>query len=298
MTEVFSTTFRAGYIAVLGLPNAGKSTFLNSVLGEKLSIVSRRPQTTRKNLVGILNDPTFQMIFVDTPGILVPEYDLQRTMMRNVRTAIEDADVILYLVDVAQRKINRELIKEHLDNVEKPLILGLNKIDLLERAALLPIIADLSALRDFRAVIPVSALKSDGTSQIITEMAKLLPLSPPYYPTDQISDQQVRFFVAEIIREKVFRLYSREIPYACHVEIETFEEHESGKDFIRATIVVERKSQKGIVIGKKGEALKRVSTRARQDIERFTDRQVFLELHVKVVPNWRQKAGILNRMGY
>ncbi len=290
--------FRAGYIAVLGLPNAGKSTLLNEILDEKLSIVSRRPQTTRRSVLGIHNQPGSQMIFIDTPGILDPDTQLQKNMMGYVKTAIEDADVILYLVDVSQRKLDPEIISSHLDKVKKPVILGLNKIDLVKRQLLLPLIADLAALHPFKAVVPISALKNDGIDLVVKEMAALLPESPPYYPTDQLSDQQTRFFVAEIIREKIFTLFSQEIPYATHIDIEEYKERANGKDYIRAAIIVEKKSQKGIIIGKGGEALKRASKWAREEIERFVDKEVYLELHVKVVADWRKKSSQLKQMGY
>ena len=238
------------------------------------------------------------MIFIDTPGILDPDTQLQKNMMGYVKTAVEDADVVLYLVDVSQRKIDPAVVATHLDKVEKPVILGLNKIDLVKRELLLPLIAELSALHPFKAVVPISALKNDGVELVINEMASLLPESPPYYPTDQLSDQQTRFFVAEIIREKIFTLFSQEIPYATHIDIEEYKERKKGKDYIRATIIVEKKSQKGIIIGKGGEALKRASKWAREEIEQFVDKEVYLELQVKVVADWRKKSSQLKQMGY
>lgn len=290
--------FRAGYVAVVGLPNVGKSTLLNRLLQHKISIVSRKPQTTRRNVLGILNGKDYQIIFLDTPGILNPRYRLQKSMMKNVQSAIGDADVLLYLVDCTKRELQPAAITTHLKGISAPVILVLNKIDLVPKKSLLPLMARLAESYSYRGIMPVSAKSGDGLPELTREIVPCLPASPPYYPTDQISDQQERFFVAEIIREKIFRLYGEEIPYSCHVEVEEFRERESGKDFIRALVVVEKQSQKTILIGRKGEALKRVGQTAREDIETFLGRPVFLELFVKVVSDWRQKEALLKRMGY
>lgn len=306
-THILPQSFRAGYVAVLGLPNAGKSTLMNQLLEYKLSIVTRKPQTTRKSVLGILNEEGYQAVFIDTPGIIKPRYDLQEAMMGFVKTAIDDADVIVYLVDVKDRRQKPEDVKEQLAAAKgKQVILALNKVDLIDKKQVLPLITQYNDMYPFRAVIPISGLKNKGLDILLEEMLACLPFSPPYYPTDYISDQQERFFVAEIIREKIFKLYAKEIPYSCHVEIEEFREAgpasgdqpERKKDYIRAIIYVEKKSQKGILIGKQGLALRKVGEFAREDIEVFLDRPVFLEMFVKVAADWRKKEAMLKIMGY
>lgn len=297
MTENLAT-FKAGYVAVIGLPNAGKSTLLNQLLQYKLSIVSRKPQTTRRNVLGILNREGLQIIFIDTPGILKPRYNLQEVMMKNVRSAIEDADVLVYLIDAAQPGQTPAELKAQLKDVKQPVILGLNKIDLVAKKDLLPMMSEFLKVHPFKCVIPLSAQKADGLDRLLDEIAPVLPLHPPYYPTDFLSDQQEKFFVSEIIREKVFHYYGQEIPYSTHVEIEEFKERGEGKVYIRAAILIERESQKGIIIGKGGQAIKRVGQLARQEIEVFIDRPAFLELFVKVEPDWRKKDAQLRKLGY
>jgi GTP-binding protein Era len=291
------TDFRAGYVAIIGKTNVGKSTLLNQILNFKLSIVTPKPQTTRKKVIGILNGENYQIIFIDTPGIIEPKYTLQQIMMKYVKTAMEDADVLLYMVDVSRHEIIDE-VKEKAEPLGKPVILLLNKIDLIRKPMLLSIIDEYRKVYPFEAIIPISALENDGLDRVIQEVVKLLPLHPPYYPSDYITYQQERFFVAEIIREKVFFLYGEEIPYSTHIEIEEFKERQKGKDYIRATIYVEKDSQKGILIGKKAQALKRVGELARKEIEAFLDRPVFLELFVKVSEDWRKKEGKLRELGY
>ena len=292
-------SFRAGYVAVIGLPTVGKSTLLNHLIRQKLSIVTRKPQTTRKSVLGILNDRGYQIVFLDTPGIINPRYNLQTVMMRFVKHAIKDADIIVYMVDIADKRQTPKEMQEQLHAVKnKPVILAINKIDKKDKREILPMIEKYSGIHSFKAILPISAEKDDGLDQLVAEMVKLLPFSPPYFPTDYISDQQERFFVAEIIREKIFKFYSKEVPYSTHVEIDAFSEQKTGKDLIRAIIYVERKSQKGILIGKNGLALKKVGKLAREDIEQFLGRPVFLELFVKVSPDWRKKDAMLKRLGF
>jgi GTP-binding protein Era len=294
-----ATDFRSGYVAVIGLPNVGKSTLLNQLLHYKISIVSKKPQTTRKNVLGILNGQDYQVVFTDTPGILQPRYSLQEIMLKYIKSAISDADVLVYMIDLSDRRQTPPEIKKQLELVQgKAVILALNKIDLLEKRQLLPLITQYSGLYDFKAVIPVSAEKNDGLGRLVEEVVENLPFGHPYYPTDYISDQQERFFVAEIIREKIFKFYGEEIPYSSHVEIEEFKERKGAKDYIRAAILVEKPTQKGIMIGKQGQALKRVGLLARKEIEVFLDRPVFLELFVKVTEDWRRKEEQLRRLGY
>ncbi len=290
--------FKSGYVAILGRPNVGKSTLLNQMLKMKLSIVTPKPQTTRKKVLGILNGENYQIIFMDTPGIIDPKYNLQKVMMKYVRNAIADADVILYMVDASVPRQHFEEIQEHLQGVQKPVILVLNKVDLVKKDQLLPLIDAFRQIHEFQAIIPISALKGDGVERVIDEIVQVLPEGHPYYPSDYVTPEQERFFVAEIIREKIFLLYGEEIPYSTHVEIEEFKERPGHKDYIRAVIYVEKNSQKGILIGKQGQALKRVGQMAREEIEAFLGRPVYLELFVKVNEDWRRNEAKIRRLGY
>ncbi len=293
-----SQPFRAGYVAIIGRPNAGKSTLLNSLLNTKLSAISPRPQTTRRRVLGILNEEQMQIIFLDTPGLLKPRYQLQEKMMLHVRMALQDADILLFIVDVTEKQhpIELNINKEAFEN--KPMILALNKIDLIHKGDVLPLIDTYKNFLPFQAIIPISALQHDGLEELKKELYRYLPVSPPYYSQDMLSDQPERFFVAEIIRERIFHLFHEEIPYSTEVVVEEFKERPSGKDYIYAVIYVERASQKGIIIGKKGEALKKIGAQARKEIETFLGREVYLELHVKVNENWRKNDKKLKQLGY
>ncbi len=290
--------FKAGYVAILGRPNVGKSTLLNQMLKFKLSIVTPKPQTTRKRVLGILNGEHYQIIFIDTPGIIEPRYNLQKVMMKYVRNAMEDADVLLYMVDASRSTEELEAVKERIKPVGKPVILAVNKVDRVRKDILLPMMDQYRKIYPFAAIVPISALKNDGLDRLLQEIVQLLPASPPYYPSDYITPEQERFFVAEIIREKIFLLYGEEIPYSTHVEIEEFKERPEQKDYIRAIIYVEKPSQKGILIGKQGQALKKVGQYAREEIEAFLRRPVYLELFVKVNEDWRKKDTKLRRLGF
>ena len=290
--------FKSGYVAILGRPNVGKSTLLNQMLKMKLSIVTPKPQTTRKKVLGILNGENYQIVFIDTPGIIDPKYNLQKVMMKYVRHAIDDADVVLYMVDAAAPRQQFDDVASHLQGVEKPVVLVLNKVDLVKKDQLLPMIDAYRQVHDFKAIIPISALKGDGVDRVVEELVKLLPEGHPYYPSDYVTPEQERFFVAEIIREKIFLLYGEEIPYSTHVEIEEFKERPGHKDYIRAVIYVEKNSQKGILIGKQGQALKRVGQLAREEVEAFLGRPVYLELFVKVNEDWRKSDTKIRRLGY
>lgn len=292
--------FRAGYVALVGEPNVGKSTLLNALLGQKISIVTRKPQTTRQRVLGILTLPDAQMIFLDTPGILEPAYLLQEAMMRSARRALEDADVILVMTDGGKQSALSDALLEALDPLlhQKPALLAINKVDTFPRDQALPMIADMAARRLFEEVIPISALKQENLDRLLAALKSRLPDHPPFYPEDSISEQPERFFVAEIIREKVFEKFQEEIPYSTAVEIRDYREREEGKTYIQADIIVERDSQKGILIGAGGTALKNVGQRARKDIEAFIGRPVFLELFVKVGKEWRKSASWMKRLGY
>lgn len=294
--------FRAGYVALIGEPNVGKSTLLNSLLQQKLSIVTEKPQTTRHKILGISSGDDYQIVFLDTPGIITPKYLLQEVMMKFASSAVEDADVVLLLVDAQKAQQNK--YRENNEAVEKikaankTTFLVVNKIDLLRKEEVLPLLVDLQVLFPFEEVIPVSAITGFNTKELISTILRYLPEHPPFYDTDIVSDAQERFFVSEIIREKIFEQFKEEVPYSTTVDIAEFKEREKGKHFISADIIVERDSQKGILIGKQGLALKKLGSTARNAIEDFIGHSVFLELHVKVKKDWREDQRLLNRLGY
>ena len=295
-------SYRAGYVALIGEPNVGKSTLLNALLGQKISIVTNKPQTTRHKILGILSEEGHQIVFLDTPGIIKPRYLLQEVMMQFASQAVEDADVVLMLVDA--EKVKKGEYDRNNDAVarikaaNKSTFLVVNKVDLLKKEEVLPLLADLQTLFPFDEIIPLSALTSFNTKDLVNTIVKYLPVHEPYYDTEIVSDAQERFFVSEIIREKIFELYEQEIPYSTTVDIIEFKEREMGKHFIAADIVIERESQKGILIGREGRALKKLGSLARKSIETFLGHTVFLELHVKVCDSWREDQNWLNRFGY
>ncbi len=294
--------FRSGYVAMIGEPNVGKSTLLNSILQQKISIVTDKPQTTRHKILGIHNGDDHQIVFLDTPGIIKPKYLLQEVMMHFASQAVADANVVLLLVD-AEKVKNRSYDKnngavEKIKAANKTTFLIVNKIDLLRKEEVLPMLADLQSLFPFDEIIPLSALTKFNTKELLSTLVKYLPENPPYYDTDIVSDAQERFFVSEMIREKIFELYEQEIPYSTAVDITEFKERENGKHYIAADIVIERNSQKGILIGKEGRALKRLGSVSRKSIEEFLGHEIFLELHVKVRSDWREDQQWLDRFGY
>lgn len=294
---------KAGYIAIVGKPNAGKSTLMNAILGIKLSIVTPKPQTTRKQVLGIHSDDTNQIVFIDTPGILNPKYEMQKFMMEYVASALESADAIIFIVDI--KKYKAELDEHSLnflqaaDKTGKPIIAILNKIDLYEDVKnTLPIIKYYSELNIFSEIVPISALKQTYIDDLIATLAKYIPKNDFYFDADDVSTQNERFFVSEIIREQLFLSYSEEIPYSTEVIISQFREKAMGKWFIAADILVERKSQKIILIGRNGEKIKSVGEKARKSIEEHLEKPVYLELFVKVRDNWRNNKGMLKSLGY
>jgi GTP-binding protein Era len=296
-----SPDFRSGYVALIGEPNVGKSTLLNSVLGQKISIVTPKPQTTRHKLLGILSTDEFQIVFLDTPGIILARYALQEAMMQSAASALAEADVILFLVDASRRPGSSDDSSEalkRLAGVNLPIYLALNKCDLVAPAALAPVRDFYAARLSFKKLFMISALKSEGTGDLVEALSGELPVHPPYYPPDQISSHHQRFFVAEMIREQIFLKTHEEIPYSTTVDIVDFKERDSGKWFISADVYVERDSQKGILIGKKGAMLKNIGGLARKEIEKFVEHPVFLDLHVKVREHWREKPEWLKRLGY
>jgi len=302
MTNSETSEFRTGYAALVGEPNVGKSTLLNAILGQKISIVTDKPQTTRHKIAGIVSDPQSQIIFLDTPGIIKPAYLLQEVMMQFAASAIDDADVILLLVDAEKIKnggyteqtVTLEKVAVH----KKPTFLVINKIDTVEKGDVLDMIAHLHTIYPFDEVFPISALRNYGTKELVAGIAKRLPVHPPLYPEDIASEAPEKFFVSEIIREKIFKRYSAEIPYSTTVDIIEFKERSAKKHFISADIYVERQSQKGILIGKEGKALRALGSDARKEIEVFLGHEVFLEMHVKVREQWREQSQWLRRLGY
>jgi GTPase len=288
---------RSGFVNILGNPNVGKSTIMNALVGEKLSIITAKAQTTRHRIMGIVNGEDFQIVYSDTPGILRPQYKLQETMMNFVNSAISDADMILYITDVTERTAEEG---EYIDKIKEsgiPVIIAVNKIDLTNQEDLEKIVDSWHKAFPDSPVIPVSALKCFNLDSLLNAILAKLPESPPYFPKDQLTDKYERFFASEIIREKILTHYQKEIPYSVEIEIESFKE-EKAIIKIRALIHVARDSQKGIIIGHKGTMLKRVGTEARRDMENFFNKKVFLELYVKVTKDWRDKPLILKRFGY
>ncbi len=294
------TRFKAGYVAIVGEPNVGKSTLMNALLNQKISIVTRKPQTTRQRVLGILSRDDAQIIFLDTPGLLKPQYLLHERMVRFAEMALRDADVILVLTEVSRGSELREVVQDAVlkKHSDKPVFLLINKIDRVEKQEVLPLIAAFAQGGSFKEIIPLSALKEDNLDDLIDTIVRELPEHQPFYPTDIVSERPERFFVAEFIREKIFEQFRDEIPYCTAVTIREFKEREEGKTYIAAEIVVERDSQKGILIGKKGEAMKQVGQKARREIELFLGRKVFLELFVKVGERWRENEHWLNKLGY
>jgi GTP-binding protein Era len=288
---------RSGFVNILGNPNVGKSTIMNALVGEKLSIITAKAQTTRHRIMGIVNGEDFQIVYSDTPGILRPQYKLQETMMNFVNSALTDADTILYVSDVLEQNAFEG---EYIDKIKEsgiPVIIALNKVDLTNQDDLEKIVESWHKEFPDSPVIPVSGLKKFNLDSLLNAILAKLPEGPAFFPKDQLTDKYERFFASEIIREKILVHYQKEIPYSVEIEIESFKE-EKAIIKIRALIHVARDSQKGIIIGHKGSMLKRVGTEARRDMEGFFNKKVFLELYVKVTKDWRDEPLILKRFGY
>ncbi|MFO7851106.1 MAG: GTPase Era [Bacteroidota bacterium] len=288
---------KSGFVNILGNPNVGKSTIMNALVGEKLSIITSKSQTTRHRILGIVNGDDFQIVFSDTPGIIKPAYKLQEAMMKSVYSAIGDADLIVYVTDVNEKiDKNREALNRVI-NSEVPVILAVNKIDLSKQEKLEQLVEKWKAIMPGALIIPLSAREKFNTDNLLKIILEKLPEGPAYFPKDQITDRYERFFVSEIIREKILNNYKKEIPYSVEIEIETYKE-ESKIVNIRAVIHVTRESQKGIIIGHRGKMLKKTGTEARKDIEEFIGKKVYLELYVKVSKDWRDRPGALKKFGY
>lgn len=287
---------RSGYVALIGNPNAGKSTLMNQLLGSRVSITTHKPQTTRHQILGIHSDEESQIIFLDTPGVLTPSYELQSAMMRFVERARQDADIILFIVDGTDSDTPGQAISL-LHSLQKPIWLVVNKLDRIDTATAERIESRIREKLRIARAFHLSALHGDGTAELLRALKETIPEGPPYYPKDMLSEQPMRFFASELIREQIFLQFHEEIPYSCTVEVFQYEEQEE-MDLIRADIIVNRASQKGMLIGKGGKAIRKLGTEARATIEEFTGRHIFLDLHVKVREKWREKEQWVRQLGY
>lgn len=294
---------RAGFVNIIGRPNVGKSTLMNALVGERMSIITHKPQTTRHRIIGILSGADFQMVFSDTPGIIQqPSYKMQEAMNRFVYSSFEDADLLLWVIDPKEQIEQHGKLIQQLGRMKIPIFLIMNKIDATEPTFWESRIPQWEKTGIFQKIIQISALHKTGTNQVLEAILAQLPLSPPYYPKDQLTDKPERFFTSEIIREKILLFYHQEIPYSTEVVVESFKEGNTKSGLpllsIAAIIYVSRKTQKSILIGKQGEAIKKLGSAARKDLETFFEQKVFLELHVKVRDNWRDDEKMLKNFGY
>lgn len=288
---------KSGFVNIIGNPNVGKSTLMNQLVGEKLSIITSKAQTTRHRIMGVVSGEDFQIVYSDTPGILKPSYKLQESMMKFVTGALTDADVILFVTDTVEESDRAAEILAKLKKTSIPVIVVVNKVDLSNPEALEALVEKWHTELPEARIIPVSAKESFNIEPLFQTILELLPEGPAYYPKDTLTDKTLRFFASEIIREKILKFYDKEIPYSCEIAIDTYKE-EPTIDRISATIYVSRDSQKGIIIGHKGEKLKKVGKAAREDMEAFLDKKVFLQLYVKVNDDWRNNDRELRRFGY
>ena len=288
---------KSGFINIIGNPNVGKSTLMNCFMGEKFSIITSKAQTTRHRILGIVNGDDFQLVFSDTPGILKPLYELQDSMMDFVKNALEDADILIYMIEIGEKSIKNSDVHKKILNAKVPTFILLNKIDLSNQIDLEVQVNYWTELYPKSFIYPISALNNFNISQVLTHLIELIPELPPYFPKDQLTDKPERFFVNEILREKILLYYNKEIPYSVEVVTEEFKENDDIIK-IKSIIYVERDSQKGIIIGHKGNALKKIGTKARQGLEIFFGKKIFIELHVKVSKNWRSNTKVLKRFGY
>ena len=293
MTEV---SHKSGYVAIIGKPNAGKSTLMNRILGSRISITTHKAQTTRHQIIGIYSDDQTQVVFLDTPGVINPKYELQRAMMSSVERARTDADLILFIFDPTDHHPTDEVITL-LESINKPILLVVNKMDSLSEEEAEKKVTLITQKLQIHSVHYVSSLRGDGVEALLSAVRSLLLPGPPFYPKDDLSEHPVRFFVSELIREQLFLLFHEEIPYSCSVDVIQYTE-EPELDRINAEIIVNRKSQKGMLIGKGGEAIKRLGIRSRESIEEFLGKKIFLELHVKVREKWREKENWVRNLGY
>ncbi|GGN66176.1 MULTISPECIES: GTPase Era [Oceanobacillus] len=293
------SNYKSGFIAIIGRPNVGKSTFLNHVIGQKIAIMSDKPQTTRNKIQGVLTTDDYQMVFIDTPGIHKPKHRLGDFMMKIADNTLNEVDAVLFMIN-ADEGYGRgdQFIIDRLENVKSPVFLIINKIDLVSPESLLGIIDEYRQKGDFQEIIPISALQGNNVNRLLTELQNYLPEGPLYYPQDQITDHPERFIITEFIREKALHLTREEVPHSIAVALENMERRKDETVFIQATIVTERSSQKGIIIGKQGSMLKKIGQEARKDIERLLGSKVYLELWVKVKKDWRNKQSQLHELGF
>ena len=288
---------KSGFVNIIGNPNVGKSTLMNALIGQNLSIITNKAQTTRHRIKGILSDENYQIVFSDTPGIIKPAYKLQESMMQYVKSAFQDADVILYVVEIGEQGLKDKDIFEKIKKLKIPLIILLNKIDLVTQEKVLIEIENWKNKFSDAVILPISALNRFNINEIINSIVELLPFSPPYYSKDEVTDKSERFFVEEIIREKILKHYKKEVPYSVEISVEEFiEEDEIVR--IRAIIYVLRESQKAILIGHKGLGLKRIGSESRKDIEKMINKKVFLTTPIKVKKDWRNNSSQLKKFGY
>jgi len=288
---------KAGFVNIIGNPNVGKSTLMNAFVGERLSIITSKAQTTRHRILGIVNGDDFQAVLSDTPGIIKPAYELQNSMMDFVKSAFDDADVLLYLVELGEKQLKDEAFFTKITNAKIPVLLLINKIDQGDEVKLKEALELWQTKVPNAEIFAISALENFGVPEVFNRIIELLPESPPFYPKDQLTDKPERFFVNETIREKILLHYKKEVPYAVEIDTEEFFEDEKIIR-IRSVIMVERETQKGIIIGHKGQAIKRVGVEARKDLEQFFGKQIHLELYAKVNKNWRSNERQLKRFGY
>lgn len=298
MDEENIKDFHSGYVSIIGRPNVGKSTLLNSILGEKIAIVTPKPQTTRNRIMGIKTLPDTQIIFMDTPGIHKPKHRLGETMVKTALEALSEVDIILFMVEPQEPDRGDVAIIDQLKRVRAPVFLVINKIDTVRKAEILPVIKRFKDLYSFREIIPVSALKKDGVGLLLEKVRGTLPAGPKYYPEDIVTDQIERFMASEIIREKIMDATEQELPYSVAVEVIKWKERDDGLVMISCNIYVERESQKAIIIGKGGSLLKSIGSAARVDIEKLLNTKVFLEIWVKVKKHWRNDLRLLKELGY
>ena len=289
--------FKSGFVNIVGNPNVGKSTLMNILVGERLSIITSKSQTTRHRIMGVVTTDNYQIVYSDTPGVLKPMYKLQESMLKYSESALEDADVILYITDVLETRTKNKFFLDMVNRLSCPIVILINKIDLSDQAKVSEIIDDWKNIIPKAEIYPVSALHRFNTDNILDKIVSLLPENPPYFEKDRLTDKPERFFVSEIIREKVLELYDKEIPYSVEVQVETFKEEDN---IIRIGTVINviRDSQKGIIIGKGGQALKRLGAMARKEIEAFFGKKIYLEIFVKVSKDWRNNTNRLKGFGY
>ena len=290
-------THRSGFVNIVGNPNVGKSTLMNLLVGERVSIITSKAQTTRHRIMGIVNTPELQIVYSDTPGVLRPNYKLQESMLEFSESALGDADVLLYVTDTVETADKNEFFLERVRGVKCPVLLLINKVDLTTQSELEALVERWHQELPEAEIIPLSALNNFNVQPLKKRIESLIPPSPPYFEKDALTDKPARFFVPEIIREKILLYYQKEIPYSVEVVVEAFREEEA-RIHIQALIIVERDSQKGIIIGHKGVALKKVGSMARRDMERFFEKKIFLELFVKVEKDWRNRDNLLRAYGY